>query len=223
MSILTRTTGTKSRYTRKTIAIVALLAAIAMIGGLHIATDASGVCVMCHPEHGKLWKKSTHQTVECVECHVDPGVWGMAKAKVRGTRNLFVAMAHGNDVEPGKDPLPVSTENCRGCHRGVLYVNEMGFEDLPDNNLKNDGLIMGHRIHVEKHSIDCVWCHRGTVHRDPEIVGKYEYNMPFHQDCDVCHTGEYVEKYDVTLPNTSDDSGCTLCHPTYEGPTEPPE
>jgi hypothetical protein len=224
-SLFKKTTGEKKGpgTRRVRFGIVAAVVAVAVLGELHLATDASNACILCHPEHGRLWRESTHRTVECVECHVDPGMSGMARAKIRGVRNVFVAMVHGSEVEPGSDPLPISTENCFGCHRGVLRVNELGFEDLPDNNLKNDGLVMGHRIHVEKHWIDCVWCHRGIVHRDPEIVGKYEFNMPFHQDCDVCHTGEYFEKYDVTLPNTSDNSGCIMCHPTYEAPPEVPE
>ena len=39
----------------------------------------------------------------------------------------------------------------------------------------------------------------------------------------LTETGEYVEKYDVTLPNTNDYSGCMTCHPTYEPPPEVPE
>ena len=188
--------------------------------GVYVATDATAFCIWCHPTHGQGWATSTHKTVDCVDCHVDLGIKGAVGAKIHGLRNTFVALVRGSDVEAGEDPLPISSENCFACHSGILRFNEMGYEDLPDNSLKVDGLVMGHRIHVEKHKIDCVWCHRGTVHRDPTIVGKYDFNMPLHGDCQKCHNGEYMEQFDMTVPHVEDKAECTMCHPTYEGPSE---
>ena len=221
-----KTGETEPSVSRRTRAILGALAAavvVTVLIALHVVTDATASCIWCHGEHGQLWAASTHKTVDCVECHVDPGIGGAVHAKLRGARNVFVSIARGNEVEPGEEPLPVSTENCFACHAGVLRVNEMGYQDLPANSLKADGLVMDHRVHVEKHGIDCVWCHRGTVHRDPAIAGKYEFNMPLHGDCRACHNGEYIEQFDMTLPHVEDKSGCTDCHPTYEGPTEDSE
>ncbi len=193
-----------------------LVLASSMFAGVHVVSDATGFCIKCHPDHGEQWQNSTHKTIDCAECHIDPGIGGAIQAKIGGLKNLYVSITRGNDVERTKDPLPISTKNCISCHNGILYLNELGYEDLPDNSLKVDGLVMGHRIHVEKHGIDCVWCHRGTVHRDKSIVGKYEFNMPLHSDCAVCHSGERMEQYDITLPHVEDKEECKMCHPTYE-------
>jgi len=203
---------------RSVVGIVVLIVAVGSYSGVHVASDANGFCSSCHADHGQQWASSTHKAGDCVDCHVDPGVIGAAKAKVNGIRNVLVSLSQGNEVERGADPLPVNTKNCRGCHAGILRLSELGYADLPDNSLKVDGLVMGHRIHVEKHGIDCVWCHRGTVHRDPEIVGKYSFNMPLHADCVICHNGEHLEQFDVTLPHQEDKEHCTMCHPTYEEP-----
>lgn len=190
-------------------------------GAVHVATDSSQSCTWCHGEHGKQWASSTHKAVECVDCHIQPGIGGAVKAKVQGLQNLYVSVIRGNEVKRGETPVFVDTKNCIECHGGILYLNELGFADLPNNSLKVDGLVMAHRKHVEKHKIDCIWCHRGTVHRDPEIVGKYPFNMPLHSDCDVCHNGEYLKEYDMTLPKRSDENECIICHPTYE--PQPPD
>ncbi|MFC1736709.1 cytochrome c3 family protein [Candidatus Hydrogenedentota bacterium] len=203
-------------FARLKLAIVTLVVFVALFsGGAYVVTDLSGFCTLCHPQHGELWANSTHQDITCVKCHVDPGVKGAVEAKIRGVRNVFVAIKQGNEVYRGEEPLLISSENCRGCHAGILYLNELGYDDLPDNSLKASGLIMGHRIHVEKHKIDCVWCHRNVVHRDPTEIGKYAVNWPMmHEDCVVCHHGERIVKYDVTLPDLEDAEKCVMCHPT---------
>jgi nitrate/TMAO reductase-like tetraheme cytochrome c subunit len=197
--------------------VVGALALIVLgTGTVWVASDTNASCIACHNEHGAQWEVSTHKTVDCVECHIEPGMVGHGQAKIKGVQNLWVSLTKGNKVAKSEDPLPISTENCISCHHGILMLNEIGYEDLPDNSLVYNGLKMGHRIHVEKHEIDCVWCHRGTVHRDPGIVGKYEFNMPFHEDCMQCHNGEPLEEYGITLPHVQDGGQCQMCHTTYQ-------
>lgn len=98
---------------------------------------------------------------------------GAVEDKVNGLHNVYVALTKRINLTEHEMPLPISSDLCSGCHDGILYMNELGYQDLLDNSLKSDGLAVGHRIHVEKHGVDCVWCHRGIAHRDPEIVGKY--------------------------------------------------
>ncbi len=130
--------------------------------------------------------------------------------------NVYVALTKGISLTEHETPLPVNSDLCLGCHNGILYMNELGYQDLPDNSLKYDGLAMAHRMHVEKHGIDCVWCHRGTVHRDPEIVGKYAFNMPLHEDCRACHDAQPHDEFDMTVFDCEDPNSCIHCHPTQE-------
>lgn len=186
------------------------------VSGVWVASDSNTSCILCHSQHGESWSSGTHQGIHCVDCHVDPGASGSVRAKIRGVHNLCVALIRGNEVERGHDPLPVSSENCMACHHGILRHNELGDLDLPDNSLMMTGLVMAHRVHVEDHAIDCVWCHRGVVHRNPEDVGKYEFNMPLHNDCMACHNGEHLEEFDTTLGKLDEQDSCVTCHPYYE-------
>jgi hypothetical protein len=152
---------------------------------------------------------------------VDPGASGLLEAQIKGVGNLWIAVTRGTDIQPHEEPLPISTENCIGCHAGILYVNEIGFEDLPENSLKGQSLKVSHRLHVEEYKIDCVECHRGIVHRDPGDIGKYETNWPFmHKDCGVCHNGQYWERFDIELTDVEGEENCIVCHPTYIGSDE---
>jgi hypothetical protein len=196
--------------------VLIILCFVLAVRGTWAYTGSSGFCATCHPKMVKHWSSSTHGTVACRQCHVEPGMKGAVEDKVHGLHNVYVALTQGVNLTEHETPLPINSDLCLGCHNGILYLNELGYQDLPDNSLKSDGLAVGHRLHVEKHGIDCVWCHRGTVHRDPEIVGKYAFNMPFHEDCRACHDGQHHDLFDLTIFDCEDPNSCFKCHPTAE-------
>ena len=198
------------------IGLLMVLGVVVAVSGAWVYTDSPNFCARCHPNMVQHWRSSTHQTVKCIQCHVDPDMKGALGAKVHGLYNVWVSVTKGITLTEHEIPLPINSARCLSCHRAILRLNEVGYLDLPDNNLKSDGLAVGHRIHVEKHGIDCVWCHRGIVHRDPAIVGKYAFNMPLHQDCRACHNGQYLQAYDITLPDCDDPESCIQCHTTVE-------
>jgi len=178
-------------------------------------------CGYCHTGEYDRWDVSTHNTVNCRNCHIDPGITGTIDAQINGLHNLFIAITKGTNVKPHEDPIPISTQNCQGCHAAILNLTELGYEDLPDNSLKVQGLKIGHRVHVEEYNIDCVECHRGVVHRDPGEIGKYAKNFPFmHTDCKSCHDGKYHERFQVEVTDLEDRQKCTTCHPDYIPPDE---
>ena len=182
-------------------------------------SEANFACGYCHKEQNERWKQSTHKSVHCKDCHIEPGISGELDAQLNGVKNLFVAVTKGVHIQPHEKPLPISTENCRSCHAAILYVNEIGYNDLPDNSLRGQSLQISHRAHVEKYTIDCVECHRGVVHNDPEKIGKYKTNWPFmHNDCGVCHDGKYWERFKIEVTDLEDQGKCNVCHPTYEPP-----
>jgi len=204
----------------KTIAVI-FFGIILLYGVTAKVSESNWACGACHSSQHERWAVSSHQSIDCRQCHIDPGVSGAVDAQINGIGNLFTAVIHGTDIQPHKDPIPVSTENCMGCHAGILHFTEMGYEDLPDNSLKGQGLIIAHRTHVEKYNMNCVDCHRGIVHRDPDEIAKYPLNWPFmHIDCGPCHRGAFMERFQVVVTDLEDRSKCTTCHPYYEPPPD---
>jgi hypothetical protein len=184
-------------------------------------SESNFSCGFCHEKEHEQWEKSSHKKTNCRVCHIEPGIKGAFKAQFDGLGNLFVAVAKGTDIQPHDDPIPVSTQNCMECHAAIFLVNELGYLDLPDNTLKGQGLAIGHRIHIEKYKMDCVECHRGIVHRDPEEIGKYPINFPFmHKDCAHCHDGQFRERFNIEVTSLHDKKKCTVCHPYYIPPDE---
>ncbi|OPZ10193.1 MAG: hypothetical protein BWZ10_02448 [candidate division BRC1 bacterium ADurb.BinA364] len=199
---------------------LAFLAGLGLFGGAWVASGQSSFCVRCHPGHEAIWKSSTHRTVECVGCHVAPGWAHEVESKIHSLRNVGVFLRQGVEVVPGETPLPIARESCQGCHASILRVNEIGYSDLPPNSLQLLGLKPAHRLHVVDHQIDCVWCHRGVAHRDPAQIGKYDRNVPTHEDCMVCHDAQVSERFQIAVFGVEDEIDCFRCHPAYQPPYE---
>ncbi|MFC1555378.1 cytochrome c3 family protein [candidate division KSB1 bacterium] len=203
--------------------ILIIIAGIFIIYGATVKVSESNMaCGYCHTDQHLTWDKGTHKTVDCKGCHIDPGIGGAFNAQMGGVKNLLIAMTKGTEIQPHEEPLPISTENCMGCHAAILYFNELGFLDIPEyNTLQGQGLAIGHRIHVEKHTIACVECHRGIVHRDPDDIRKYETNWPFmHKDCVACHDSERMERFDMVVFGLEDKKECIRCHPVIVPPPD---
>jgi len=199
------------------IVLFGILGLLVLYGFTAKVSESNFSCGYCHDQEHDRWEASTHKQINCRACHIESGLSGVFHAQTRGIQNLFVAVTRGTDIQPHQDPIPISTENCMACHGAILYVTELGYDDLPDNSLKAQGLKISHRVHVEKYEVNCVECHRGIVHRDPEQIGKYPKNWPFmHPDCGPCHDGNYSDRFQVEVTGVEDRSKCTVCHPTYE-------
>lgn len=94
--------------------------AVSLQSTLHYSETAS-FCGSCHtmdPEL-KAYKISPHRDVACAECHVEPGLRGMIKAKANGTKQLIQILT---DTYPKPIPppshahLPSVTDTCLRCH-----------------------------------------------------------------------------------------------------------
>lgn len=105
------------------LAVVAGVAAILTLAGVAMTkwTETASFCGRCHtmtPEL-KAYAMSPHREVPCAECHVEPGVTGFIKAKVRGTKQLFEVVT-GSFPKPIPPPdhgeLPSVKDTCLKCH-----------------------------------------------------------------------------------------------------------
>ena len=93
------------------------------MGGLKFAgySESSSFCSKCHqmgPEM-RAYQASAHSELPCADCHVNPGVTGWVKAKVKGTQQLIEVLT-GNFPQPIPPPdhseLPPVSATCLKCH-----------------------------------------------------------------------------------------------------------
>ncbi len=162
--------------TRKPPAIVigAIIAAAVALGGVAIPlTNHPTFCASCHtirPSHDS-WVRSTHKEVECISCHVRPGIEGWVHDKAwSGTKDVAIYL-FGSPPAPHDLRAHVDSSVCLSCHRNILRVSEIAVRDLPPP-VKDVGLIMSHRKHMEafgqrEKGEGCTTCHSGIVHDRP--------------------------------------------------------
>ncbi len=120
--------------------------------GVH-ATSTSSFCVNCHSMKPQVltWEASSHSQVECIQCHVQPGVENMAKQKVDGVKQLYSTLTD-SFIAPIRMPSLIPNESCLTCH------------DMLTRNVSASGdIIIDHQVHEEK-EIACVTCHDGVAH-----------------------------------------------------------
>ncbi len=101
------------------------------VGGLTAVhfSETAGFCGLCHTMNPQLaaYGISAHKDVACGECHVEPGLAGLVKAKLNGTKELK-ALILGNYPTPIEPPdhakLPDTKDTCLKCHsREKLTAN----------------------------------------------------------------------------------------------------
>jgi cytochrome c nitrite reductase small subunit len=156
------------------LAIGAVLAGAVAVAGVAIPfTNHPKFCASCHtikPAY-ESWLTSSHKEVECVTCHVRPGVVGWLHDKAwHGTRDVSITL-FGTPTEPHNLKAEVDSAVCLGCHRNILRVSEIAVRDLPPP-VKDVGLIMSHRKHMEAFGArgqgeGCTTCHAAVVHEQP--------------------------------------------------------
>jgi nitrate/TMAO reductase-like tetraheme cytochrome c subunit len=147
---------------------VLFLALFFAIGGLGLkATSSSDFCASCHEMKPQFftWKSSSHSEVECVSCHIEPGVENLAKAKANGFVELYKKQTD-TYLAPIKMPSLIPDEACEKCHNmETRDVTPSGDIIIPHTKHKTEG-------------IKCVECHSGTAHgkiSDRKVTYKSDY------------------------------------------------
>ena len=158
----------------KAIVLVAIFLGAAALGGAAVPlTNHPQFCASCHnirPSYDS-WVKSSHKEVECVTCHVRPGVEGFIHDKAYAGLKDVAIYLFGTPTDPHNLQAAVSSEVCIGCHRAILRVSEVAARDLPPP-VKDVGLVMGHKKHMEAFAKrgkgeGCTTCHARVVHEQP--------------------------------------------------------
>jgi cytochrome c nitrite reductase small subunit len=215
--------------------IAAALLVLAIGGAAAIPlTNHPAFCASCHtitPSYDS-WIRSSHKEVTCVDCHVRPGLSGFVRDKVYAGLKDVAITSLGTSTEPHNLQSEVPSSMCISCHRGILRVTEVPSRDLPAP-VKDVGLIMGHRKHMEAFAKrgkgeGCTTCHGRVVHGQP-IKGypiviprghvaldeqPHEPDFPENSvlwkatmaDCLHCHDGEQTYEGEVLSKR------CETCH-----------
>ena len=115
------------------VVLVGGIGAATAFGGITMLhyTETAGFCGRCHtmgPEM-KAFAMSPHRDLPCAECHVSPGLRGLIKAKINGTKQV-IEIATGTFPEPIPPPdhsdLPSVEVTCMKCHSLDALVENGG-------------------------------------------------------------------------------------------------
>ena len=153
------------RRTRLVLAIVGLLTvvnatliAVAGLGATHYMETTEFCGQVCHvpmkPEF-TAHAVGSHSSVACVSCHVGPGPQGAVRAKMNGTRQLYL-LATGAFARPIPVPahgLPPAEGTCERCHtpgraeRDVVRTARTYAEDETNTETATDIVLYMSRNH----------------------------------------------------------------------------
>jgi nitrate/TMAO reductase-like tetraheme cytochrome c subunit len=105
-------------------------------------------CHVMAPEWS-AYHVASHAGVACTECHIAPGLTGFVHAKVNGTKQLLMVMAHDypTPIMAG-DKLPPASVTCTNCHNpqkemGEKLLIETSYGD-DEKNSKTSSLTLLH-------------------------------------------------------------------------------
>lgn len=151
-----------------TVLIITIIGAAFILKiGVH-ATSSSSFCANCHSMKPQVltWEASSHSQVDCVQCHVQPGLENLTKQKVGGIRQLYHTITD-NYIAPIRMPSLIPNESCLTCH------------DMFTRNVSTSGdIIIDHEAHENK-DIACVICHDGVAHgkvSEKRVTYKSDYS-----------------------------------------------
>ncbi len=149
-------------------------------------TSTPSFCQNCHlmKEPTALWEESTHANVNCVQCHVEPGILKTLEHKALSYKEIYFNF-FGEGRMPEDIALPTNAA-CLQCHNLDRTVSPGGDIKIP------------HREHVEMRNLKCADCHFNVVHTRRGTPG----GAPPMDICYMCHDGKRA-------PNA-----CDTCHTT---------
>jgi cytochrome c nitrite reductase small subunit len=116
------------------ITVAAVVAGALAVGAAAVPlTNQPKFCATCHtikPSYDS-WTQSTHKSVECVTCHVRPGIEGFLEDKVHAGLKDVAIYVFGTPTEPHNLQSRVDSGICVSCHQAILRVSEIAVRDLP--------------------------------------------------------------------------------------------
>ncbi len=154
------------KYVSWQVLIIALIVVGALGYGTIKYTERPKFCASCHeiePAYTS-WSTSTHDGINCMECHADEGKIGLIKRKLAASKEIYKHLLGETENIEGDVP----SERCIKCHEEIETVSESDQINIP------------HQKHIGA-NIECTACHAEVVH------GSTGYRSPGMAVCSKCH------------------------------------
>jgi nitrate/TMAO reductase-like tetraheme cytochrome c subunit len=142
-----------NRWRRWTLIVFPPVFLIGNVGMVEV-TSHSSFCKSCHimEPYYASWKHGSHKDVECIKCHISPGVDNFVSAKLNGLGQVVDDVLH----RTGKPSASVGQLACTrsGCHTA---------ENLKNRKIDTGKFKFDHGKHLDKTvlgiRLDCGTCH----------------------------------------------------------------
>jgi nitrate/TMAO reductase-like tetraheme cytochrome c subunit len=173
------------------LAMVFLMAA----SGAIVVSEQPGFCNSCHimNTYYNNWQTSKHNEVNCLECHLQPGLMGHVKGKINGLSQAIDCIVGRVGTKPSATILDES------CMRSECHTTE----ELHTKNIEFNDIKFTHKNHMNKVvdgiNITCGICH-----------SHFEGDEHFSVNKEVCFTCHFLSN-----PQTNEKlvkTNCTSCH-----------
>jgi nitrate/TMAO reductase-like tetraheme cytochrome c subunit len=161
------------------------------------ATESNKFCgTDCHEmwPYRDSWAVSSHKDVDCVTCHIPPGVFSFIKTKLAASREVWVHFT-GQVKAPIAVTRHIPNRVCEasGCHDQGQLAKPISLGTPAPVGFNHSG-------HADKLCIDC---HSQVVHKDIPNVAFVPPNsmaacFKCHNDgptnCSYCHKAPHVDR-----------------------------
>lgn len=169
------------------------------IGALEFTMQSSFCGNTCHemrPEY-ETWKASAHSQIQCVDCHIAPGIGNLIKDKISALAQVYQHVTHtySSPIEYPWDKETIPNATCLKCHSANRQYSPGG------------DIIIPHDKHIS-HGVHCVDCHKGVTHGLVAERGiSKASNMPFDK-----WTVSYAAQQMVPTYSNPRMDTCIKCH-----------
>jgi nitrate/TMAO reductase-like tetraheme cytochrome c subunit len=160
-------------------------------------TSRPAFCPTCHYMESfyQSWRTSSHNKVDCVECHFEPGISGTIRGKLNGLVQIvnYVSLSY-KKRKPWAE-IPDNTCARSGCHE---------MQNIKDSTYNFKGVEFSHKNHLNEQkrgkTLKCTSCHSQVVQGTHiEVTEATCFNCHFKKSDDPEH------KYDKL-------ADCKTCH-----------
>lgn len=178
---------------------VRILVVVVGTGGFVVAaveaTGQPGFCNSCHimKPYYDSWTQSSHAEVNCLDCHLRPGLTGLIKGKINGLAQLVDCVVGRVGTKPNATIVDAS------CLRSDCHATEK----LASETFGCDGVRFPHDQHINQ-IVDGIKITCGTCH------SHFEGNDHFRVDRNACFTCHFLG--DDTSRGRLAKTTCQSCH-----------
>lgn len=168
-------------------------------------TSRPNFCPTCHymePFYNS-WKTSSHNKIQCVECHFEPGLQGTIKGKLNGLVQIVSYVSRSYKRRKPWADIPDNTCSRSGCHETQNFNDTLYF---------TKGIQFNHKHHLGElrrgKKLKCTSCHSQIVQGSHmEVTYATCFNCHFRKSPDPEH-------------NSIKLTDCYTCHNLKDKPKE---